>query len=126
MSLILLVEDHDMAREIMQRRLEREGYRVETAQTGKESLEKIRTVSPDLVLMDMSMPMIDGWEATRRIKADPELKRIPVMALTANAIEGDRERCLSAGCDDYETKPVDFERLLKKIRLHVGGPRSSP
>ena len=126
MSLILLVEDHDMAREIMQRRLEREGYRVETAQTGKESLEKIRTISPDLVLMDMSMPMIDGWEATRRIKADPELKRIPVMALTANAIEGDRERCLSAGCDDYETKPVDFERLLKKIRLHVGGPRSSP
>ncbi len=125
MSLILLVEDHDMAREIMQRRLEREGYRVETAQTGKESLEKIRTVSPDLVLMDMSMPMIDGWEATRRIKADPELKRIPVMALTANAIEGDRERCLSAGCDDYETKPVDFERLLKKIRLHVGGPQSS-
>ncbi len=125
MSLILLVEDHDMAREIMQRRLEREGYRVETAQTGKESLEKIRTVSPDLVLMDMSMPMIDGWEATRRIKADPELKRIPVMALTANAIEGDRERCLSAGCDDYETKPVDFERLLKKIRLHVGGPRAS-
>ena len=126
MSLILLVEDHDMAREIMQRRLEREGYRVETAQTGKESLEKIRNISPDLVLMDMSMPMIDGWEATRRIKADPELKRIPVMALTANAIEGDRERCLSAGCDDYETKPVDFERLLKKIRLHVGGPRSSP
>ena len=125
MSLILLVEDHDMAREIMQRRLEREGYRVETAQTGKESLEKIRTVSPDLVLMDMSMPMIDGWEATRRIKADPELKRIPVMALTANAIEGDRERCLAAGCDDYETKPVDFDRLLKKIRLLLGGSRTS-
>ena len=125
MSLILLVEDHDMAREIMQRRLEREGYRVETAQTGKESLEKIRTVSPDLVLMDMSMPMIDGWEATRRIKADPELKRIPIMALTANAIEGDRERCLSAGCDDYETKPVDFDRLLKKIRLLLGGSRTS-
>lgn len=125
MSLILLVEDHDMAREIMQRRLEREGYRVETAQTGKESLEKIRKISPDLVLMDMSMPMIDGWEATRRIKADPELKRIPVMALTANAIEGDRERCLAAGCDDYETKPVDFDRLLKKIRLLLGGSRTS-
>ena len=125
MSLILLVEDHDMAREIMQRRLEREGYRVETAQTGKESLEKIRNISPDLVLMDMSMPMIDGWEATRRIKADPELKRIPVMALTANAIEGARERCLAAGCDDYETKPVDFDRLLKKIRLLLGGSRTS-
>jgi CheY-like chemotaxis protein len=125
MNLILLAEDHEMAREIMHRRLEREGYRVEIAQTGKECLEKVAELSPSLVLMDMSMPMIDGWEATRRIKADPELKRIPVMALTANAIEGDRERCLAAGCDDYETKPVDFDRLLKKIRLLLGGSRTS-
>lgn len=125
MNLILLAEDHEMAREIMQRRLEREGYRVEIAQTGKECLEKVTELSPSLVLMDMSMPMIDGWEATKRIKADDSLRRIPVLALTANAIDGDRERCMAAGCDDYETKPVDFDRLLKKIRLLLGGHRPS-
>ena len=125
MNLILLAEDHEMAREIMQRRLEREGYRVEVAQTGKECLEKVTELSPSLVLMDMSMPMIDGWEATKRIKADDSLRRIPVLALTANAIDGDRERCMAAGCDDYETKPVDFDRLLKKIRLLLGGHRPS-
>lgn len=125
MSLILLVEDHEMAREILQRRLAREGYRVEIAQTGREGLEKVRDLLPALVLMDMSMPMVDGWEATKRIKADPSLRKIPVLALTANAIDGDRERCLAAGCDDYETKPVDFERLLKKIRLLLGGLRPS-
>lgn len=125
MNLILLAEDHEMAREIMHRRLEREGYRVEIAQTGKECLEKVAELSPSLVLMDMSMPMIDGWEATKRIKADPSLRRIPVLALTANAIDGDRERCMAAGCDDYETKPVDFDRLLKKIRLLLGGHRPS-
>lgn len=123
MSLILLVEDHEMAREIMQRRLEREGYTVTTAQSGKEALEVLPEIRPDVVLMDMSMPMVDGWEATRRIKADPNLKRIPVMALTANAIDGDRERCIAAGCDDYETKPVDFDRLLKKIRMLLSGHR---
>ena len=125
MNLILLAEDHEMAREIMQRRLEREGYRVEIAQTGKECLEKVTELSPSLVLMDMSMPMIDGWEATKRIKAEDSLRRIPVLALTANAIDGDRERCMAAGCDDYETKPVDFDRLLKKIRLLLGGHRPS-
>ncbi len=125
MNLILLAEDHEMAREIMQRRLEREGYRVEIAQTGKECLEKVTELLPSLVLMDMSMPMIDGWEATKRIKADDSLRRIPVLALTANAIDGDRERCMAAGCDDYETKPVDFDRLLKKIRLLLGGHRPS-
>ncbi len=123
MSLILLVEDHEMAREIMQRRLEREGYTVTTAQSGKEALDVLPEIRPDVVLMDMSMPMVDGWEATRRIKADPNLKRIPVMALTANAIDGDRERCIAAGCDDYETKPVDFDRLLKKIRMLLSGHR---
>jgi CheY-like chemotaxis protein len=125
MNLILLAEDHEMAREIMRRRLEREGYRVEIAQTGKECLEKVTELLPSLVLMDMSMPMIDGWEATKRIKADDSLRRIPVLALTANAIDGDRERCMAAGCDDYETKPVDFDRLLKKIRLLLGGHRPS-
>ena len=125
MNLILLAEDHEMAREIMQRRLEREGYRVEIAQTGKECLEKVTELLPSLVLMDMSMPMIDGWEATKRIKAEDSLRRIPVLALTANAIDGDRERCMAAGCDDYETKPVDFDRLLKKIRLLLGGHRPS-
>ena len=125
MNLILLAEDHEMAREIMHRRLEREGYRVEIAQTGKECLEKVTELLPSLVLMDMSMPMIDGWEATKRIKADDSLRRIPVLALTANAIDGDRERCMAAGCDDYETKPVDFDRLLKKIRLLLGGHRPS-
>ncbi|MGC8500447.1 MAG: response regulator [Leptospirillia bacterium] len=123
MSLILLVDDHEMAREIMQRRLEREGHTVTTAQSGKEALEMISERLPDVVLMDMSMPMMDGWEASRRIKADPNFKKIPIMALTANAIEGDRERCLAAGCDDYESKPVDFDRLLKKIRLLLSGHR---
>ncbi|MHB8370272.1 MAG: response regulator [Leptospirales bacterium] len=124
MSLILLVDDHEMAREIMQRRLEREGHTVTTAQSGKEALEMISERLPDVVLMDMSMPMMDGWEASRRIKADPNFKKIPIMALTANAIEGDRERCLAAGCDDYESKPVDFDRLLKKIRLLLSGHRA--
>lgn len=123
MSLILLVDDHEMAREIMQRRLEREGHTVTTAQSGKEALEMISERLPDVVLMDMSMPMMDGWEASRRIKADPNFKKIPIMALTANAIEGDRERCLAAGCDEYESKPVDFDRLLKKIRLLLSGHR---
>jgi two-component system cell cycle response regulator DivK len=124
MSLILLVDDHEMAREIMQRRLEREGHTVTTAQSGKEALEMISERLPDVVLMDMSMPMMDGWEASRRIKADPNFKKIPIMALTANAIEGDRERCIAAGCDDYESKPVDFDRLLKKIRLLLSGHRA--
>ena len=98
---------------------------MDIAQAGKECLEKVTELSPSLVLMDMSMPMIDGWEATKRIKAEDSLRRIPVLALTANAIDGDRERCMAAGCDDYETKPVDFDRLLKKIRLLLGRHRPS-
>ena len=114
---ILIADDNALNREIMHRRLEREGFDVVVASTGKEALSMARSERPSLILMDMSMPMMNGWDATRNLREDESLKHIPVIALTANAMMGDRERSLEAGCDEYESKPVDFPSLLKKISI---------
>jgi len=118
---ILLVEDNEMNRDMLSRRLARKGYEVVIAEDGGMGVELAGTVAPDLVLMDMSLPVLDGWEATRRIKADPTTAEIPVIALTAHAMAGDREQALGAGCDDYDTKPVEFPRLLAKIQALLAG-----
>ena len=115
MTTILLVEDNEMNRDMLSRRLARKGYNVLVAVDGETGIEVARTESPDLVLMDMSLPVIDGWEATRRMKADPALRHIPVIALTAHAMADDREKALAAGCDDYDTKPIELPRLLGKV-----------
>jgi two-component system cell cycle response regulator DivK len=112
---ILLVEDNEMNRDMLSRRLERRGYEVVIAVDGAEGVDKARTEAPALILMDMSLPVVDGWDATRRIKAEPTTRAIPVIALTAHAMSGDRERAVEAGCDDFDTKPVDLARLLGKI-----------
>ena len=116
MAKILLVEDSEMNRDMLSRRLERRGYEVLTAINGEEGVAMTQSQAPDLILMDMSLPIMDGWEATRQIKAEPETSSIPIIALTAHAMSGDREEALEAGCDDYDTKPVDFPRLLEKIK----------
>jgi CheY-like chemotaxis protein len=113
---LLLVEDNEMNRDMLSRRLQRRGYEVIIAVDGVEGLEMALNESPDLILMDMSLPLLDGWEATRRLKSMPEISSIPVLALTAHAISGDREKALDIGCDDYDTKPVEFQRLLEKIQ----------
>jgi len=125
---ILLVEDNEMNRDMLSRRLTKRGYAVVMAVDGAEGVAKARSESPALVLMDMGLPVIDGWTATRQIKADPATAQIPVIALTAETAEGDREKCLAAGCDDYDTKPVDLERLIGKIEALLAGskPNSSP
>ena len=115
MPKILLVEDNEMNRDMLSRRLIRKGYEVVMALDGEQAVEMAGSHSPDLILMDMSLPVIDGWEATRRIKAAAETKGIPVIALTAHAMSDDRDKALGAGCDDYDTKPVDLPRLLDKI-----------
>jgi CheY-like chemotaxis protein len=115
MPKILLVEDNDMNRDMLSRRLARKGYETVEAVDGQDGVDKTRAERPDLVLMDMSLPVLDGWEATRRLKADAETRGIPVIALTAHAMAGDRERALDAGCDDYDTKPIEFDSLLGKI-----------
>jgi two-component system cell cycle response regulator DivK len=120
MPRILLVEDNEMNRDMLSRRLERRGYEVLVAVDGEEGVARARDAAPDLVLMDMSLPGIDGWEATRQIKAAPETNAIPVLALTAHAMSGDREKALDAGCDDFDTKPVDFPRLLAKVEALIG------
>ena len=112
---ILLVEDNEMNRDMLSRRLERKGFHVIIATDGAQGVDLARTESPDLILMDMSLPVMDGWEATRQIRTLPETRAIPVIALTAHAVTGDRERCFAAGCDEYETKPVVFDQLLTKI-----------
>jgi CheY-like chemotaxis protein len=112
---ILIVEDNEMNRDMLSKRLQRRGYEVVIAVDGGEGLELARSEAPDLILMDMSLPVIDGWEATRRLKAAPETGRIPVIALTAHAMAGDQEKALAAGCDDYDTKPVELPGLLAKI-----------
>ena len=123
MAKILIVEDNDMNWDMLSRRLERRGYAVVRAVDGKESLTLARSETPDLVLMDMSLPVMDGWEATRLLKAEPATRAIPVIALTANAMADDRERVLAAGCDDYETKPIELPRLLTKIEALLAKPR---
>jgi CheY-like chemotaxis protein len=119
-SRLLLVEDNEMNRDMLTRRLERKGYQVLVAMDGEQSVAKARSESPDLILMDMSLPVIDGWEATRRLKAEPGTRGIPVIALTAHAMAGDREKALAAGCDDFDTKPIDLQRLLGKIESLLG------
>lgn len=115
MPKILLVEDNEMNRDMLSRRLERKGYEVAVAVDGQEGLSLARSAGADLILMDMSLPVLDGWETTRQLKAAPETRLIPVIALTAHAMSGDREKALEAGCDDYDTKPIEFTRLLSKI-----------
>lgn len=112
---ILLVEDNEMNRDMLSRRLQRKGHDVAIAVDGAEGIEMARSDAPDLILMDMSLPVVDGWEATRQIKADERTRHIPVIALTAHAMSGDREKALAAGCDDYDTKPIELPRLLGKI-----------
>ncbi len=121
MTKILLVEDNEMNRDMLSRRLERRGYEVIVAVDGKEGVARARAEVPDLVLMDMSLPVLDGWEATRQLKAAPETKSIPIVALTAHAMAGDREKALEAGCDDFDTKPIDLPRLLGKVEGLLGG-----
>jgi CheY-like chemotaxis protein len=115
MTRILLVEDNEMNRDMLSRRLQRRGYEVIVATDGAEGVAKAQADAPDLILMDMSLPVLDGWEATRRLKAAPETRVIPVIALTAHAMSGDRDKAIEAGCDDFDTKPVEFNRLLTKI-----------
>jgi two-component system cell cycle response regulator DivK len=119
MAKILLVEDNEMNRDMLSRRLERRGYQVVMAVDGAQGLAMTRTEAPDIVLMDMSLPVMDGWEATRQIKADEALKNIPVVGLTAHAMAEDKAKCLAAGCDDYDTKPIDLQRLLGKIQANL-------
>ncbi len=119
MTTILLVEDNELVAEMMGERLEDYGFQVLTAGDGQRAIDLVRSDRPDLVLMDMSIPIINGWDATRMLKADADLRLIPVIALTAHAIAGEREKALDAGCDEYESKPVDFNRLLEKISRFV-------
>jgi CheY-like chemotaxis protein len=121
LSKILLVEDNEMLQEILSERLSFRGYEVVMAHDGEGALTVTQKEQPDLILMDMSLPILDGWEATRRLKSNPDIQHIPVIALTAHALSGDREKSLAAGCDDYEAKPVNFARLLKKMNALLSG-----
>jgi two-component system cell cycle response regulator DivK len=121
MAKILLVEDNEMNRDMLSRRLERRGYQVVIAVDGAEGVRMAQAEAPALILMDMSLPVLDGWEATRQIKAAPATGSIPIIALTAHAMSGDREKAIEAGCDDFDTKPVDLPRLLAKIDALLGG-----
>jgi CheY-like chemotaxis protein len=123
MTTILIVEDNEMNRDMLMRRLERRGYRVLIAVDGEMGIAVARESAPDLVLMDMSLPVVDGWEATRRMKEDAQLQRIPVIALTAHAMANDRDKALEAGCDDYDTKPIDLPRLLAKMEALLAAAR---
>jgi CheY-like chemotaxis protein len=115
MGRILLVEDNEMNRDMLSRRLIRNGHTVLLATDGQQAMDMARTEQPDIVLMDMSLPVIDGWEATRRLRVDARTASLPIIALTSHAMVGDRERALAAGCDDYDTKPIELPRLLGKI-----------
>ena len=115
MAKVLLIEDNEMNRDMLSRRLQRKGYDVFMAADGEQGVAAARAERPDLILMDMSLPVLDGWEATRLLKADPATRAIPIIALTAHAMSGDREKALEAGCDDYDTKPIEWPRLLGKI-----------
>lgn len=115
MATLLLVEDNEMNRDMLSRRLSRRGYRVCTAESGRAGLELVRSIRPDLIIMDLSLPDVDGWEATRMLKSDSQTLHIPIIVLTAHAMEEDRRRAFEAGCDDFDTKPVEFGRLLGMI-----------
>ena len=121
MAKILLVEDNEMNRDMLSRRLEKRGYEVELAVDGAEGVDKARAGSPDLILMDMSLPVKDGWTATRELKDDAGMRAIPIIALTAHAMAGDRDKALEAGCDAYETKPIELPRLIETIEKLLGG-----
>jgi CheY-like chemotaxis protein len=119
MPKILLVEDNEVNREMLTRRLQRKGYEVIVAVDGEQGVNVSRAESPDLVLMDMSLPVLDGWEATRRLRAEEGTRRVPIIALTAHAMPGDEQKALEAGCDDYDTKPIDLPRLVGKIEALI-------
>ncbi len=119
MAKVLLVEDNEMNRDMLSRRLTRKGYEVVIAVDGQQGVDLAGSAAPDIILMDMSLPVIDGWEATRQVKANPATAVIPVIALTAHAMAGDREQALGAGCDDYDTKPIELPRLLEKIAAQL-------
>ncbi len=120
MAKILLIEDNEMNRDMLSRRLTRKGYEVAIAVDGEQGVAMARSESPDLILMDMSLPVLDGWEAPRQLKSAPETQAIPVIALTAHAMAGDREKAVEAGCDDYDIKPIEMPRLLEKIQRLLG------
>src|SRR5258706_14690040 len=120
MPKVLLVEDNEMNRDMLSRRLIRQGFEVVIAVDGQQGVDFARTEAPQIVLMDMSLPVIDGWEATRQLKADPVTAKLPVIALTRHAMAGDQQKAFDAGCDDYDTKPVELPRLLEKMRRLLG------
>jgi CheY-like chemotaxis protein len=120
MPKVLLVEDNEMNRDMLSRRLTRRGFEVIFAVDGQQGVDMARSEKPDIILMDMSLPVIDGWEATRRVKSDAVAGAVPVIGLTAHAMSGDREKAMEAGCDDYDTKPVELERLIGKIERLLG------
>jgi CheY-like chemotaxis protein len=121
---LLYVEDNDMNRDMLSRRLQRRGFEVLLAVDGEQGLATAAAEHPDLILMDMSLPVVDGWEATRRLKAAPDTQGIPIIGLTAHAMSTDRDKCLEAGCDDYDTKPVELPRLVEKIERLLGAGAS--
>ena len=123
MAKVLLVEDNEMNRDMLSRRLIRRGFQVVFAMDGQQGVDLARSERPDIILMDMSLPVIDGWEATRRVKADDATRRVPVIGLTAHAMAGDREKAIEAGCDDYDTKPVELDRLIGKIERLIGAAK---
>jgi two-component system cell cycle response regulator DivK len=122
MAKILLVEDNEMNRDMLSRRLERRGYAIAIAVDGAQGVAMARSESPDLILLDMSLPVLDGWEAARQLKGGEETRKIPIIALTAHAMAGDREKALEAGCNDYDTKPIELPRLIGKIEALIGKP----
>ncbi len=125
MAKILLVEDNEMNRDMLSRRLTRKGYEVVIAVDGEQGMAMARAEAPDLILMDMSLPVLDGWEATRQLKSAPATQAIPIIALTAHAMAGDREKAVEVGCDDYDTKPIELPRLLEKIEALLGEKAST-
>jgi len=124
MPKILLVEDNELNRDMLSRRLERRGFQVLIAVDGAQGVAMAQSEAPDLVLMDMSLPVVDGWEATRRLKAAPETRSVPIIALTSHAMVGDRDKAIEAGCDDYDTKPIELPRLLEKINRLIAKEKS--
>jgi len=124
MTKILLVEDNEMNRDMLSRRLTRRGFEVIFAVNGQEGVDLAVSERPDIILMDLSLPVLDGWEATRRVKADDATRSVPIIGLTAHAMSGDREKAIEAGCDDYDTKPVEIERLIDKIERLLGAAKN--